>query len=37
VGEATGELYLMVEPDAVVTEDASATFHPRRVGHDLTV
>src|ERR1700722_7335016 len=26
VGEATGELYLMVEPDAVVTEDIFGDF-----------
>jgi hypothetical protein len=36
--EATGELYLMVEPDAVVTEDPFGGFHESgEVVTDLTV
>jgi len=32
--EATGELYLMVEPDAVVTEDAFGDFYTH--GEEVT-
>jgi hypothetical protein len=36
--EATGELYLMIEPDAVVNEDAFGDFHVNaEVVSDLTV
>jgi len=34
VVEATGELYLMVEPDAVVTEDAFGDFYTH--GEEVT-
>lgn len=35
--EATGELYLMIEPDATITEDAFGDWYPSGPVSELTV